>query len=105
MADGVGSGAQGIPKRFLDLSADVREERLVRYVIKQLGQGRHIDDVMKDEEVAALSSEVTRTELMEQPEVLREIEEQVQRDFSSYKIGATSGTEQSDTDQEAGPKS
>jgi hypothetical protein len=62
VTDEVDTGS-GIPKRFRDLSADVREERLVRYVVKQLGLDRHMDDIMKDEEVVAHSSEVTRTDL------------------------------------------
>jgi septation ring formation regulator EzrA len=83
VTDEVDTGS-GIPKRFRDLSADVREERLVRYVVKQLGLDRHMDDIMKDEEVVAHSSEVTRTDLMQNPAVLRALEEQIKRQFSGY---------------------
>ena len=106
MGDEAGSGgAQGIPKRFLDLSADVREERLVRYVIKQLGQGRHVDDILKDEEVMALSSETSRTELMENPDLLKAIERQLKLQFSSYSAATAAGTEKSDADGKMGPAS
>jgi hypothetical protein len=105
MADEAGAGAQGIPKRFLDLSADVREERLVRYVIKQLGQGRHMDDIMKDDEVMALSSATSRTELMENPAVLKALEQQLKSQFSSYSAATAKGTEESDADGKLGPGS
>ena len=98
-------GADGIPKRFRDLSADVREERLVRYVVKQLGQGRHMDDVMKDEEVVAHSSEVVRSELMQNPDVLKALEEQIKREFSDYTKETAPGVEGSDSEGKVGPAS
>jgi hypothetical protein len=98
-------GAHGIPKRFRDLSADVREERLVRYVVKQLGQGRHLDDVMQDEEVVGHSSEVTRADLMQNPDVLRALEEQIKRQFSGYSAVTGPGTDDSGGEHKKGPKS
>ena len=105
MADEAESGAQGIPKRFRDLSADVREERLVRYIVKQLGQDRHMDDVMEDEEVTTHSSEVSRTALMQNPAVLRAIEEQIKRQFSGYSAVTGPDADDSGSDREVGPTS
>jgi len=84
VTDDIDGGAGGIPKRFRDLSADVREERLVRYVVKQLGLDRHMDDIMNDDEVLAHSGEITRPDLMQNPAVLRALEEQIKRQFSGY---------------------
>jgi len=98
VVDEADSGAQGIPKRFRDLSADVREERLVRYVVKQLGQGRHLDDVMRDEEVIVHSNEVMRTAVMQNPTVLKAIEEQTRRQFSGYSAATGPDSEDSRPD-------
>jgi len=84
MTDEAEQGAQGIPKRFRDFSVDVREERLIRYIVKQLGQGRHIDDIMNDHEIVAHSNEIQRASLMQNPTVLRAIEDEMKRQFSDY---------------------
>ena len=84
MTDEAEQGAQGIPKRFRDFSVDVREERLIRYIVKQLGQGRHIDDIMNDHEIVVHSNEIKRASLMQNPTVLRAIEDEMKRQFSDY---------------------
>ena len=45
--------SRGIESRFHDLSADVREERLVRYIIHQVDSGRHVKDIINDAYVIA----------------------------------------------------
>ncbi len=84
MTDEVDPAVQGIPKRFRDLSVDVREERLIRYIVKQLGLGRHLDDIMNDQEIVAHTSEVKRAALMQNSTVLKAIEEEIKRQFSDY---------------------
>ena len=44
---------RGIESRFRDLSVDVREERLVRYIIHQVQSGRHVKDIINDAYVVA----------------------------------------------------
>jgi hypothetical protein len=84
MTDEAEQAAQGIPRRFRDFSVDVREERLIRYIVKQLGQGRHIDDIMNDHEIVVHSNEIKRASLMQNPTVLRAIEDEMKRQFSDY---------------------
>lgn len=88
----------GISKRFRDFSVDVREERLVRYVVKQLGLGRHVDDIMNDQEIVAHSSEVTRAALLQHPTILKAIEDEIKRQFSDYRAATPSETEESGSD-------
>jgi hypothetical protein len=73
-----------IPKRFRDLSADVRGERLIRYVVKQLGLGRHLDDILTDPHVVAHSSDTDREELLQHPEVIQALEKEIKRQFADY---------------------
>jgi len=98
MADQVDPAVRGIPKRFRDLSVDVRQERLIRYTVKQLGLGRHVDDIMNDPEIVAHTSEVTRADILQNPVVLKAIEEQIKRQFSGYSAVTGSDTENSDSD-------
>jgi hypothetical protein len=76
--------SESIHKRFRDLSADVREERIVRYVIKQLGLGRHLDDILSDAYLVEHTSDTTREELLQHPEVIKALEAQIKRQFADY---------------------
>jgi hypothetical protein len=93
MADDVKPVIRGIQKRFRDLSVDVREERVVRYIIKQVRLGRHIDEVMADHYLAAHTSDVTRTKLLQHPAVLTAIEQEIRQQFADYRSVTGSGEE------------
>jgi hypothetical protein len=79
----------GIEERFHDLSADVREERLVRYIVHQVEQGRHVKDIVDDPYVVQHFDQVARSRILEHPEVIKSIETSVRRQFAE--IGDTAG--------------
>jgi hypothetical protein len=76
--------SRGIEGRFHDLSADVREERLVRYIAHQVESGRHVKDIINDSYVVQHFDEVARNRIVEHPEVIRAIEEHMRRQFAGY---------------------
>jgi hypothetical protein len=76
-----GHGAGG---RFHDLSADVREERLVRYILHQAQSGRHVKDIVNDSYVVEHFDAVARSRIIEHPEVIKGIEEHMRRQFAGY---------------------
>ena len=74
-----------IQERFRDLSAvSVRDERLLRYISKQVRDGRPLDAIMTDEYILTHTSEATRAQLLENPHVLRVIETEMKKQFASY---------------------
>jgi hypothetical protein len=77
-------GASGIEHRFHDLSADVREERLIRYVVHHVKGGRHVNDILNDPYVVAHFDETARDRVLENPEVIESIEQQIRRQFADY---------------------
>jgi hypothetical protein len=92
---------RGIESRFRDLSVDVREERLVRYIVHQVASGRHVKDIINDAYVMAHFDEVARSRIIEHPEVIKGIEEQIRREFAKYgdkfsglETGAETGAEE-----------
>lgn len=89
MAEDVEPVVRGIQKRFRDLSVDVREERIIRYIVNQLGQGRKIDDIMTDPYLTAHTSDVFRLQVMQNPAVIRAIEEELHRQFADYQSAAS----------------
>lgn len=73
-----------IRDRFRDLSASVVDERLLRYIAKQVGEGRKLDDIMADEYVVSHANEVKRAQLLENPHVLKAIEDEIKKEFADY---------------------
>ncbi len=85
MTDDVEPVVRGIQKRFRDLSVDVREERVIRYIVRQLRSGRHVDDILDDQYLASHTSAQERAQILENPSVIRAIEEEIRRQFASYR--------------------
>ena len=75
---------RGIEDRFRDLSADVREERLVRYVIHQIDSGRHVEDIVNDAYATEHFDEVARGRILEHAAVIKALETQIRRQFAGY---------------------
>lgn len=84
MTDDVEPVIRGIQKRFRDLSVDVREERVLRYIVKQLRLGRHVDEILQDSYMALHTSAEGRAELLQNPLVIKSIEEEIHRQFDGY---------------------
>ena len=84
MSDDVEPVIRGIQKRFRDLSVDVREERILRYIVKQLRLGRHVDSILEDSYMTLHTSAEDRAEILQNPFVIRAIEEEIHRQFDGY---------------------
>ena len=75
----------GIEKRFRDLSVDVREERLVRYIVHQVECGRHVDDIINDAYVVDHTSTRRRaTGSSRIPMSSRASRSEIRRQFAGY---------------------
>ncbi|NLE11281.1 MAG: hypothetical protein GX630_07210 [Actinobacteria bacterium] len=92
MTDEVDPVVRGIDKRFRDLSVSVRGERVIRYIVKQLRFGRPIDEILGDTYLIAQTSPVQRAELLENPAVIRVIEEEIRKQFAGYRSVTDSET-------------
>jgi hypothetical protein len=79
-----------IESRFRDLAVDVRGERVIRYIVKQLFLGRHIDDIMGDAYLLAHTSEVGRAQILQNPAVIGAIEQEISQQFASYRSATKS---------------
>jgi hypothetical protein len=76
--------SKGIENRFRDLSVDVREERLIRYIVHQVESGRHVEDIINDPYVTTHFDEQARNRILENPQVIKGIEEKIRRQFAGY---------------------
>ena len=75
----------GIQKRFRDFSVDVREERVIRYIVKQVRLGRHINDIMADAYLVEHTSDPSRASLLQNPAVLKAVEEEIRHQFADLR--------------------
>jgi hypothetical protein len=78
------SSAPDVRDRFHDLSVNERDERLIRYITKQLGQGHSLDDILADQYMLSHTSEAKRAELLQNPRVIRALQDEIKRQFAEY---------------------
>jgi hypothetical protein len=98
MSDEVTPVVRGIQKRFRDLSIDVREERVIRYIVSQLCLGRHLDSIMSDSYLVTHTTEASRAQILQNPKVIRAIEHEIASQFATFRAatGSTSTDGRSD---------
>ena len=96
--------SRGIEDRFHDLSVDVREERLVRYITHQVDQGRRVTDIVNDPYVVRHFDEVARSRILENPVVIKSIEESLRRQFADAG-DSVGGSEAPEEEQESAGRS
>jgi len=85
MGDRIDRVVAGVQRLFEALSTHVRDERIVRYLVDQLRNGRHFDEILRDPYVVNNTAETDRAHLLENSEVLRDIEDCIVAEFGDYK--------------------
>jgi hypothetical protein len=75
-------------KEFLDeLSTDEAEERVIEYTIREVNNGRRLSAVLEDPFVRNRLSAERVARVMEHPEVLVALEEQISESFQKREFG------------------
>jgi ribosome assembly protein YihI (activator of Der GTPase) len=70
-----------------DLSTDEAEERVLEYVIRELNNGRRLSEVLHDPYVRNRLSADRIDRVMENPELVTALEEQITASFRSRDFG------------------
>lgn len=74
--------------RFLDgLAADPVEDRIVEYVLREVRNGRRLADALHDPYVKNRLSEEKVAKVLENPEVISAIEQQISQAFGKRDFG------------------
>jgi hypothetical protein len=75
-------------KDFMDdLATDAVEERVVEYVIREVHNGRRLSDALSDPYVKNRLSEERLSKVLENPEVVEALEEQIASAFQKRDFG------------------
>lgn len=78
-------------KAFLDeVAIDAVEERVVEYVIREVNGGRKLTDALDDPYVKNRLSEDKLARVLETPEVVSALEEQIAQSFKTRDFGLLS---------------
>ena len=81
----------GSIRRFLqELSTDELEERVLEYVVREVGNGRKLEDTLRDPYVRNRLNEERLDHILEQPEVIDAIEKSIATAFAEKDFGFTS---------------
>jgi hypothetical protein len=76
-----------IKRFFEDLAADPVEERVVEYVIREVHNGRRLMEVIQDPYVKNRLSEEKVQAVLENPEVMDALEDEIHSAFQTPDIG------------------
>lgn len=81
------SVADKIHEFLNELAIDAVEERVVQYVIREVRSGRDLTDALKDPYVKNRLSEERLVKVLENPEVLSALEQQIKESFEKQEFG------------------
>jgi hypothetical protein len=77
-------------RRFLqELSTDQLEERVIEYVVREVGNGRKLEEALNDPYVRNRLSQEKLRHVLEQPEVIAAIEKSISTAFEHKDFGFT----------------
>ncbi len=85
MGDRIDRVVRGMERLFRELAVGVREERILRYIVTELSKGRRFDEVMADPYIINNTDAEDRARILESPEALRGIEDQMAAEFTDYR--------------------
>jgi len=86
----VSSVAEKIHEFLNELAIDAVEERVVEYVIREVKNGRRLTEALDDPYVKNRLSEERLTKVLETPEVVAALEQQIAQSFKSKDFGLLS---------------
>lgn len=81
------SVAEKIQEFLNELAIDAVEERVVEYVIREVHNGRRLTDALADPYVKNRLSEERLAKVLETPEVVSALEEQIAQSFKTKDFG------------------
>jgi hypothetical protein len=77
-------------RRFLeDIATDELEERVIEYVVREVGNGRKLEDALKDPYVKNRLNDEKLQHVLENPEIIAAIEKSIAAAFKAKDFGFT----------------
>ncbi len=78
-------GLRAAIKKVLDeASINVAEERVLHYIVRELHQGRNVNTILNDPYVRNRVNEAQLDKVLDDPEVLKAVEEELNKAFKDW---------------------
>lgn len=91
MPERISRVVNAIQNLFQDMGVEVAEERVLQFIVQEIHAGKSLDEAMHEPYVENNTTPEWRREVLERPEIIRAVEEEMEKAF-----GKTSGKEESD---------
>ncbi|MFA5808871.1 MAG: hypothetical protein WC935_00855 [Thermoleophilia bacterium] len=76
---------------FEDMGVDAAEERVLNFILQEIHAGKTLEEALKEPYVANNTRPEWRREILERPEVVKAVEETVEKCFESPDGGGPCG--------------
>ncbi len=78
-------------KRFFDdMATDAIEERVIEYIVREVHKGRRLMEVIDDPYVRNRLNDAKRDEILENPEIVDALEQEIRLSMSPPEVGFSS---------------
>ena len=72
-----------IERLLEDLGVDIVEARVLRFVVQEIHDGKTLEQALAEPYVINNTTEVWRREMLERPEVVKAVEEEIEKAFKA----------------------
>jgi hypothetical protein len=72
-----------IERLLEDLGVDIVEARVLRFVVQEIHDGKTLEQALAEPYVINNTTEVWRREMLERPEVVNAVEEEIEKAFKA----------------------
>lgn len=72
---------KAIESLFRDLGVDIVEERVTRFVLQEIHAGKSLEESLKEPYVINNTTPEWRRQVLEQPEIIKAVEEEIEKSF------------------------
>lgn len=70
---------------FEDMGVDVVEERVLNFILQEIHCGKTLEEALAEAYVVNNTKQAWRREILERPEIVKAVEEEVDRTFEGHK--------------------
>ncbi len=88
MPERIAKMVRSIQHLFEDLGVDVVEERMIRFIVQEIHNGKSLEEAMAEPYIINNTSADWRKEVLERPEVVRAVEEELEKAFKEPGSGS-----------------
>lgn len=81
MPERIAKMVRSIQRLFEDMGVDVVEERMIRFIVQEIHNGKTLEEAMEEPYVRNNTSSDWRKEILDRPEVVRAVEEEMEKTF------------------------